>query len=92
MQIKEGKHALYIGEAEETAGTYITFVQRDEGVIAVEHTVVEEAFRGQGIALELVRAVTRFARERGLKIIPVCPYAEKVLLRDKVYADVLFLK
>ena len=52
------------------------------------HTVVEEAFRGQGVAPALLNAAVSFARENGYKIRPICPYAEKVFQRDKSYKDI----
>lgn len=52
------------------------------------HTVVEDGFQGRGIARALVDAAVGFARESGLTIRPVCPYAEKLFLRERSYDDV----
>ena len=38
----------------------------------------------------LLNAAVAFARENGYRIRPVCPYAEKVLLRDSGYDDIKF--
>ena len=38
----------------------------------------------------LLNAAVAFARENGYRIRPVCPYAEKVFLRDSGYDDIKF--
>lgn len=55
---------------------------------AILHTVVEEEFQGLGVAKALVNAAVAFARENSHKIIPLCPYAEKLFMRDSSYDDV----
>lgn len=68
---------------------YLTYEWDSPEVFAIMHTVVEEAFRGQGVAKALLDAAVSFARENGYKVRPVCPYAEKVLRRDPQYNDIL---
>ena len=45
----------------------------------IYHTGVDEAFTGRGIAKRLVYKVLENAERKGLKVIPACPYARKVL-------------
>jgi predicted GNAT family acetyltransferase len=45
----------------------------DHGVI-LPHTVVPEAFEGKGVASKLARYAMQYARDRELKIIPLCPF------------------
>lgn len=52
------------------------------------HTEVDQAYGGQGIAGRLVDSVVEAARERGLKIHPLCDYAQKRFAVKKEYADV----
>ena len=40
------------------------------------------------MAKALVNAAVSFARENDYKIMPLCPYAEKLFLRDPSYDDV----
>lgn len=42
--------------------------------IMFPHTVVPQAFEGRGVGGALVREGMRIARERGLKVIPVCTF------------------
>lgn len=44
------------------------------GAVILPHTVVPEAFEGKGIASRLARYAMQYARDRDLKVIPVCPF------------------
>jgi uncharacterized protein len=44
------------------------------GVILFTHTEVPPAHEGQGIGSALIRFALGWARERGLKVIPICPF------------------
>lgn len=56
----------------------------------ISHTSVKKAYEGRGFAKRLVLKVIEAARERGVKIIPLCPYAKKMMMADKeAYSDVL---
>ena len=47
---------------------YLTYEWDSPTVFAILHTVVEEPYRGQGIAKALLDAAVAFARENGYKI------------------------
>lgn len=44
------------------------------GKIMFTHTGVPEAHEGKGIGTTLIRFALDAARERGLKVIPICPF------------------
>lgn len=52
------------------------------GNLAINSTYVGEVFRGQGIARKLVMLVVDQACSEGVKIVPRCSYALKVLSED----------
>lgn len=64
-----------------------TYVVRD-GLWELEHTIVDPAYGGQGIAGKLVQEIAAQAREHGVKIVPVCLYALKTFEKNAEYADV----
>ena len=64
-----------------------TYVVRD-GLWGLEHTIVDPAYGGQGIAGKLVQELAAQAREHGVKIVPVCSYALKTFEKNAEYADV----
>ncbi|MCS6874187.1 MAG: N-acetyltransferase [Pyrinomonadaceae bacterium] len=55
--------------------------------ISIDHTFVEKPFRGAGMGKSLVRASVEYARQSGLKICPLCPFA-KVQIESN-FPDVL---
>ena len=57
----------------------VTFPQKSENVIDLNHTFVDDSLRGQGVAGKLVSMVCEYALENGLKIKPTCSYAAKWL-------------
>lgn len=55
----------------------------------IDHTEVSPGFSGQGIGKKLVMAAVEFARERGGKILPLCPFAKSVFEKTQTIRDVL---
>ena len=59
----------------------------EPGAVALVHTEVDPGFQGQGLASELVQGAMNDLRDRGLKMIPVCPYVRAWLRRHPEQAD-----
>ena len=88
MEIIKGNNQFYIGEDAEHAIAKITFIPEGDNLTIV-HTLVDPSLKGQGVGNKLVNKVVELAREENKKIIPVCPFAKKVLTASEEYADVL---
>ncbi len=58
--------------------------------IALLHTEVREGYEGQGVGSRLVRAVLEDLRERGIPVVPKCPFVIGWLQRHPEQHDVLF--
>ncbi|MDY3006831.1 N-acetyltransferase [Anaerococcus sp. AGMB00486] len=56
----------------------------------IDHTYVDESLRGKGYASKLVEKIIERAREKNIKIIPLCPYAKREFEKHSEYDDVLF--
>jgi len=56
---------------------------------AITHTAVDQKFGGQGIAKKLVLKIVDEARINGVKILPICSYAKKMLENNEEYKDCL---
>lgn len=67
---------------------YVEYERRD-GVMAITHTIVPPAIGGQGIAGKLVRSAFDYARAEGLKVTPLCSYADAWAGRHPEYADLV---
>jgi predicted GNAT family acetyltransferase len=55
----------------------------------ISHTSVDDGYGGKGIAADLVDKVVQEARNKGVKIIPLCPFAKKQFEKKPEYQDVL---
>ena len=81
------KNKFYIGvNEEEPIGLLNYHIEGDR--LIIEHVYVTRALRGQELGVKLVAKAVAFAREKRLKIIAYCSYAEKVLTENQDYGDV----
>lgn len=67
---------------------FIDYRLRDD-VITMIHTEVGEAWSGQGHAGTLARSALDDARERGLSVVPSCPYVAAYIRKHQEYADLV---
>lgn len=67
----------------------MTYSKAGTDRIIIDHTSVDPSQNGKGLGKKLVDAGVAYAREKGLKIIPLCPFASKVLKGSDKYADLL---
>ena len=58
--------------------------------IIIDHTQIDESLRGQNVGKQLLHQLVLFAREKQVKILPLCPFAKSVFERTSEYNDVLF--
>jgi predicted GNAT family acetyltransferase len=68
----------------------ITYTWAGEDKLIIDHTEVFEGFEGKGIGKQLVMMVVEMAREKGIKILPLCPYAKTLFDKTPALLDVLF--
>ena len=67
----------------------IRYRREQGGVIVLVHTEVDPEYEGRGLAGELVEGAFRDLRERGLRVVPVCPYVRAWLQRHPEEADLV---
>ena len=59
--------------------------QLGPGEIMFIHTEIDEAYEGKGLGSVLVRHVLDDARERGLAVLPLCPFVRAWISRHEDY-------
>lgn len=66
---------------------YTAFIQYrlSGGEITLVHTEVPPPLEGRGLASALARHAFEFAKQGGLKVVPVCPYIRKYLEKHPEY-------
>jgi hypothetical protein len=57
--------------------------------VVIPHVEAPLALRGTGTAGRLMTGVLDIIRERGLKVVPVCPYAAAFIRRHAEYQDLV---
>ena len=93
MEIKntnDGHKGLFYIEENGKQLATMTYVFAGENKFIIDHTEVNPGNEGKGLGKLLVKAGVEFAREKGYKIMPLCPYAKSVFDKTEAYKDVLF--
>ncbi len=67
----------------------MTFVFAGNDKIIIDHTEVNEGNNGKGFGKKMVAKAVEYAREKNIKIIPLCPFAKKVFDKTPEIRDVL---
>lgn len=67
----------------------MTYTRAGDDKFIIDHTEVDEAYNGQGLAKKLVFAGAEYARENGKTVIPLCTYAKATFQKNKEIQDVL---
>ncbi|MDB5272335.1 MAG: family acetyltransferase [Chitinophagaceae bacterium] len=86
----DGKHGLFKAvEGSKEAGS-LAYSWAGETKFTIDHTEVDAAFGGKGIGKQLVMEAVKMAREKKVKIIPICPFAKSLFDKMKEIQDVLW--
>jgi len=67
----------------------MTFVFAGNERIIIDHTEVQPGNEGKGYGKQMVSAAVDYAREKHIKILPLCPFAKSVFDRTPEFQDVL---
>jgi len=59
------------------------------GRIAFTHTEIDERMEGHGLGSKLVASALDGARERGLAVLPYCPFVRGYLTRHPEYVELV---
>ncbi len=88
LRINDNKGAFYI-EVEGKKEAIMTFVVADEDKIIIDHTEVNPGNEGKGFGKKMVTKAVEYAREKRIKILPLCPFAKSVFDKTPEFRDVL---
>ncbi len=67
----------------------LTFFFSANKKMIVDHIEIKPSSKGKGLGRKLIRTAVEFARENGIKILPLCPYTKSILFQTPEFKDVL---
>ena len=82
------KGEFYIGEESQHLAE-MTYSWAGDDKFIIDHTWVDDSLRGQNVGRKLVDSAVAYARQKQVKIIPLCPFAKSVFAKDSSISDVL---
>lgn len=71
----------------ELAG-FLTYRSQPE-LIELVHTEIDEEFEGRGLGSQLISFALGDARERGLAVLPFCPFVNDYIQRHRQYVELV---
>jgi uncharacterized protein len=90
VQLKiNDKNGIFFIDVDGKHEAMMTFVFASENKIIIDHTEVNPANEGKGFGKKMVAKAVEFAREKNIKIIPLCPFAKRVFDKTPDFKDVL---
>lgn len=89
-QINNERKGIFIAKEEDVIAGEMTYTWAGENKFIIDHTEVNAAFAGKGVGKKLVLEAVNFAREKHIKILPLCSFAKSVFEKTPEINDVLF--
>ncbi|MGB0523106.1 MAG: GNAT family N-acetyltransferase [Flammeovirgaceae bacterium] len=84
----EGQGKFFIAiEGEELA--FLAYTNLQNKVLTLNHTDVSDKLKGKGVGKKLIEASVNFAREKQMKVVPNCPYAQTIFNKNPDFKTVL---
>lgn len=71
---------------------FLEFTRPEVGLMRIEYVEVSPELRGTGLGRQLVSKAVEFARDAGLRVVPICSYARAVIERDPVMSPLLTVR
>jgi predicted GNAT family acetyltransferase len=86
----DGRKGKYIIFEDNIFAGEMTFTWAGNSKFIIDHTGIEESFKGKGFGKKLVMKAVELARKENVKILPLCPFAKAVFNKNKDLADIEF--
>ncbi|CAG0992645.1 putative protein YjdJ [Flavobacteriales bacterium] len=89
LQKDDGNKGAFYVELDNQVLAEMTYVWAGTDRIIIDHTDVNAVLKGKGVGKQMITKAVSFAREKGIKILPLCPFARSVFDKVKEFKDVL---
>ena len=88
LELNDKKGHFYVSVDGKQEGE-MTFVFAGADKMIIDHTEVSPGNNGKGFGKKMVAKAVEFAREKNIKIIPLCTFAKNVFDKTPEFRDVL---
>ena len=68
----------------------MTYSDAGPNKIIIDHTEVRPKYAGRGVGTGMVMACVDYARKNNIKVVPLCPFAKSVFIKNNGIRDVLY--
>ncbi|MDR1068284.1 MAG: N-acetyltransferase [Clostridiales Family XIII bacterium] len=92
MEFTKDSNCIYTVDDNGAVIAKITFPNTEDGTVLIDHTFVDPALRGQGVAAQLAGAAYDVIKAAGKKADVICPYAIKWFDEHPEKRDILIEK
>lgn len=92
MEIKQkddGYKGMFYIEQDGKTVAEMTYVWSGTDRIIIDHTGVNDVLKGKGAGKQMLVKAVEFARNKKIKIIPLCSFAKSVFDKTPEFSDVL---
>ncbi len=83
------ENRIYSHDDDDRLLAEVTFPNRDETRVNINHVFVDPSLRGQGIASGLMLKAYEYIKNKDLKIVAKCPYAISWFKKNEQYQDIV---
>lgn len=85
---EENKGQFYIADGDEICAK-MTYAQTGNTSITINHTEVDDLYKGKGFGIMLLEEAINFIRKNNLKVIPLCPFVKAAINKHPEFQDIL---
>lgn len=86
---ESGNKGAAVAREDNTQIGMMTYSIAGTGLIIVDHTEVNDTHKNLGVGLAMLHDVVAMAREKDIKIMPLCPFASAMFKKHEDIRDVL---
>ena len=87
--IESGSKGMSLAKENDKQVGSMTYSIAGPELIIIDHTDVDPAYNGKGVGKQLLYKIVDMARQKHIKIIPLCPFAASLFRKLEEIRDVL---
>ena len=87
--IESGSKGMVLAKEKDNQVGSMTYSIAGPELIIIDHTDVDPAYNGKGVGKQMLYKIVEMARQKNIKIIPLCPFAASMFRKIEEIKDVL---